>query len=67
MAQTTDELIRIQMEVMSGLEWGHPRSKVAPTEANRESWQECAQDIAAMRANGIMPEIPYEVDLDPPS
>ena len=67
LAQTADELIRIQMEVMSGLEWGDPISKVAPTEENREAWQECERDIVAMRTAGIMPDIPFEIGLDQPT
>ena len=66
--QTAAEIIRIQQEVMSGFEWGDPRSTVDQNDANRATWEGVASDIAAMKAAGITPEIPFEVDLDlPPS
>ena len=58
-----DELIRIQMEVMSGAEWGAPGTKVAQTAENRKIWDAVAADIKAMEAKGLVPEIPYEADL----
>lgn len=64
MAQTADNVIRIQMEIMSGFEWGDPRSKVADTVDNKRVWDGVARDVAAMTAAGITPEVPYEVDLD---
>lgn len=64
---TTDELIRIQREVMSGFAWGDPRSKVAPTPEAHEAWDAVAADIAAMKAKGIVPEIPFEIGIDEPA
>ena len=49
------------MEVMSGFEWGDPRSKVADNPENREAFEACQKDIARMRAVGIMPDIPFEI------
>lgn len=61
MSQTAADLIRIQQEVMSGLEWGDPRSKVAQTDENRQAWEECARDVAAMTAKGTVIDLPHEL------
>ena len=65
--QTVDELIRIQMEVTAGWEWGDPRSKVADTPDNREAWDEIGAEIRQMQADGLVPDLPHEVDIDPPA
>ena len=59
--QTVEELNRIQLEVMSGFEWGDPRSKVADTPENREAFEECQVDIAKMKAAGIMPDFLFDL------
>jgi len=63
MVQSVDDLILIQIEVMAGYEWGDPRSKVEPTDENREAFLECQQDIAQMEADGIIPDLPHEIDI----
>ena len=56
--QTVDDLVRIQIEVVAGYLWGDPRSRVTPTDANREAFLECERDVAAMEAAGLVPDLP---------
>lgn len=50
-----EDLIRMQQEVMSGFEWGDPRSKIEDTPANKRTYLNIQKDIADMDAKGIMP------------
>lgn len=45
----------MQQEVMSGFEWGDPRSKIEDTPANKRTYLNIQKDIADMDAKGIMP------------
>ena len=61
----TEVLNRMTLEILAGLEWGDPRSRVPPTEENRGLWEELAAEIADMEARGIGVELPNEIsDLD---
>ncbi len=60
---TTDDLIRIQLEVISGQAWGHPATKVPQTPENHAKWDTIARENAEIVARGGIPEIPHEIAI----
>jgi len=61
--QTAADIERILVEIVLGLMWGDPRSKVAPTEQNALVWAKVAAEVDEMERKGIAVEVPFELPL----
>ncbi len=60
---TTDTLIRMQLEVITGKAWGDPGTEVPQTPENHAAWDRMAEELRDMEAKGIVAEIPFELDI----
>ena len=59
-AKTSEKLTRMTIEIEGGLEFGSPRSKIPNDKAHRIVWNHLAREIAAMHADGLSVDIPFD-------
>jgi len=57
----SEELNRMMVEISAGWEYGDPRSKVPKRKDVEESWARLKVEMAEIKANGWIVEIPAEI------
>ena len=57
----SEELNRMMVEISAGWEYGDPRSKVPKRKDVKESWARLKVEMAEIKANGWIVEIPGEI------
>lgn len=58
---TTDELNQMMIEIAAGYNWGDVRSELPNTPEHRDTWEEIAREMRAIRRRGRLVDIPAEI------
>jgi hypothetical protein len=63
MSVPVDVMNRMSLEIVLGIPWGDERSRIEQTDENREMWEGMEEDIARIKADGMVVALPVDTEV----